>query len=712
MTENYWYTIDGMPVVYIYGGNSVATEMFVKLIRHKLAVAQKVKYGEVGVPAYIIVMGNNTYEQAQVAETRGVDATGWYGTGTGSNIATTSPEYNQMITANKEKGLSYLYTQVIERTDEYETYTKELTALKGVNDPADKPSIIRVIKYSATARNNIDTIKKVAPIAKNGNISVTPIIALGYNTEPRILNPVSWNGVEANSNKISNSATTGELPTADEITENVLNVLNLNKENAATFNANTVLIYAWNEFNEGGWICPNLKFDADGKVVKGEVDRTNLDAVKAGIALYREHELENKTYDVNGNVVTENIDIPEYPTNTVTINVNGNVDEIDVNALNVNVNGSKVTLNVDEQNNKITFEAYQNSKVTISLGKMGVYSPIKLQYTGIKGSSLGTDYSFIAYGTATEFDVTYAELDGEKTTVNMFYLDTKGKEVYFDSFIAEADLAEKLQNYPQLYNKVFKEYRIGENTYATHQAAAEAVSGEVTKVEVVYADKPEVTIAGYSIAEYEYMSVTVNGNKVSGKVEPFALATFTAEAKNSSGEQFAYWEDKNGNVVSGNIIYTRYITGDVDIKPVYGKAAEQVAITVTVADNEEKLVLIAERSLDSELEILEHGIILAEYIDKYLSLDEVGENTSGKVYLARRVNNQGSVLNNGTYILTKGDKHSLGGAYSDRGTTLSFVAYVRYKDSEGNEQIKYSAVGTSKVEKAEVGPSIDFEEIA
>jgi hypothetical protein len=38
--------------------------------------------------------------------------------------------------------------------------------------------------------------------------------------------------------------------------------------------ANTIIIYAWNEFDEGGWISPTRNKD-------GSADTSRLDAIKA-----------------------------------------------------------------------------------------------------------------------------------------------------------------------------------------------------------------------------------------------------------------------------------------------------------------------------------------------------------------------------------------------------------------------------------------------
>ena len=198
MCEPYWYTIDGMPVVYIFGGSSAASDELISKIRTSLAQAQYEKFGKVGKPAYIIVMG------------------------------------------------------------------------------------------------------------------VSPIITLGWDTSPRVDNPVSWTSTPENSKIVAR-------PTASEITQATLDVLNWNKENKNVFKCNTVLFYAWNEYTEGGWICPTAQVDANGNIVKNpdgttKVNRTHLDAVKAAIKSYRQanNEVFNVTVDVG----------KDEPTTTPTPTVN------------------------------------------------------------------------------------------------------------------------------------------------------------------------------------------------------------------------------------------------------------------------------------------------------------------------------------------------------------------------------------------------------
>ncbi len=103
-----------------------------------------------------------------------------------------------------------------------------------------------------------------------------PLISCGLDFRPRALNPVSWMGGK-------NYAYTGE---AEEIYEHAKKTLRDAK------NIPAVLIYAWNEHDEGGWCCPTLTVDENGEAVKDEagnnlINRSHLDAIKAAIGEYK-----------------------------------------------------------------------------------------------------------------------------------------------------------------------------------------------------------------------------------------------------------------------------------------------------------------------------------------------------------------------------------------------------------------------------------------
>ncbi len=89
-------------------------------------------------------------------------------------------------------------------------------------------------------------------------VAFVPSVTCGWSPKPRFDNPVSWTTVPENS--WSEDATPDELYA--HLTE-ALRYMQGAKVTSAT-NSNTVLIYAWNEHDEGGWICPTLAVDENG----------------------------------------------------------------------------------------------------------------------------------------------------------------------------------------------------------------------------------------------------------------------------------------------------------------------------------------------------------------------------------------------------------------------------------------------------------------
>ncbi|MBX3255302.1 MAG: hypothetical protein KF862_14270 [Chitinophagaceae bacterium] len=94
---------------------------------------------------------------------------------------------------------------------------------------------------------------------------VVPWVTTGHNTKPRIDNPVSWT-------KVSSDEWVSD-GTPEQIANNLDNALKWIKRNTSTVESNAVLMYAWNEFDEGGWICPTLgnntsRLDAIKKILK------------------------------------------------------------------------------------------------------------------------------------------------------------------------------------------------------------------------------------------------------------------------------------------------------------------------------------------------------------------------------------------------------------------------------------------------------------
>lgn len=86
---------------------------------------------------------------------------------------------------------------------------------------------------------------------------IVPLASTGFDMRPRIETGVPWDAAAKNLDIRMYHA----QPTPKEFSKHLKNALALLKSKQHQTPANTVLIYAWNEFDEGGWLCPTLGDD-------------------------------------------------------------------------------------------------------------------------------------------------------------------------------------------------------------------------------------------------------------------------------------------------------------------------------------------------------------------------------------------------------------------------------------------------------------------
>ncbi|MBX3255303.1 MAG: glycoside hydrolase family 99-like domain-containing protein [Chitinophagaceae bacterium] len=95
---------------------------------------------------------------------------------------------------------------------------------------------------------------------------LVPWVTTGWNPKPRIERSVLWNSYYTSDGYAKDG-------TPDQIAQGLQNAINWSRSNANAAEANVILMYAWNEFDEGGWICPTLgnntsRLDAIRKILK------------------------------------------------------------------------------------------------------------------------------------------------------------------------------------------------------------------------------------------------------------------------------------------------------------------------------------------------------------------------------------------------------------------------------------------------------------
>ncbi|QHI68687.1 glycoside hydrolase family 99-like domain-containing protein [Tichowtungia aerotolerans] len=96
-----------------------------------------------------------------------------------------------------------------------------------------------------------------------------PLAANGFDMRPRIQTGVPWDP----SAQTYDMRMYHDQPTPEEFAVHLKSSLEYVKRHPKQVPANTVLLYAWNEFDEGGWLCPTLekgtaRLDAIRKVLK------------------------------------------------------------------------------------------------------------------------------------------------------------------------------------------------------------------------------------------------------------------------------------------------------------------------------------------------------------------------------------------------------------------------------------------------------------
>lgn len=113
-----------------------------------------------------------------------------------------------------------------------------------------------------------------------------PIVTTGYHLLPRYINQVTWQEIKTDR--------VAEYATADEIGAHLTAALEYMQKADVIEKTkiNTVLMYAWNEHDEGGWICPTLKVDENGNQLYGAngeklVDTSRIEAVRKAIDAFK-----------------------------------------------------------------------------------------------------------------------------------------------------------------------------------------------------------------------------------------------------------------------------------------------------------------------------------------------------------------------------------------------------------------------------------------
>jgi len=113
-----------------------------------------------------------------------------------------------------------------------------------------------VSEYVVAATNGVPysslvaSERKVWETVKDAGLKLIPTASTGWDARPRILNPVSWHKYPSDS--------WCQQATPAEIADHLREAIEWARANPESVEANSLMMYAWNEFDEGGWLCPTL----------------------------------------------------------------------------------------------------------------------------------------------------------------------------------------------------------------------------------------------------------------------------------------------------------------------------------------------------------------------------------------------------------------------------------------------------------------------
>lgn len=203
-------------------------------------------------------------------------------------------------------------------------YKDASSAMLGGNNDFDAASFYSTgavgigSSYAELCQKSLENHNKV--LTAGAAMPLVPCATMGRDTRARIETGVSWcENTRGGPDNLQYGGMFAYTGTPEEIGTQLLDMLNYTKRNRENTKCNTVLMYAWNEHDEGGWICPTLACDDEGNVLYNEDgtakrNTAHIDAVKKAIDSYRSQEANAGVYtDLEGNIVEGSVQDTNAP---------------------------------------------------------------------------------------------------------------------------------------------------------------------------------------------------------------------------------------------------------------------------------------------------------------------------------------------------------------------------------------------------------------
>ena len=141
--------------------------------------------------------------------------------------------------------------------------------------------------YAELAARCEDVMTKMNSLAFASSIDIIPAFTGGRDTRARIETGVSWTDGDPNATEDKDKPYANKYslePTMEELENHMANVISF-ANTSLSAKTNIVCSYGWNEHEEGGWLCPTIAVDENGNPLYNEdgtikVNTERLDALK------------------------------------------------------------------------------------------------------------------------------------------------------------------------------------------------------------------------------------------------------------------------------------------------------------------------------------------------------------------------------------------------------------------------------------------------
>jgi len=175
---------------------------------------------------------------------------------------TAKQRFDELRASAKSAGLDpyFVYMGWSPQRDYQKHSTEGFAAVSAYAHPGTEPVFTRYVEaFEQHAWAN----------ARANQIPYVPLVTTGWDKRPRQDHPVSWEKDAA----YAQQPTFPAAATPTEIAAHLRRALAFVKANPAVCPANTIIVYAWNEHDEGGWLCPTW-------TPSGQPDTSRLDAIR------------------------------------------------------------------------------------------------------------------------------------------------------------------------------------------------------------------------------------------------------------------------------------------------------------------------------------------------------------------------------------------------------------------------------------------------